>query len=54
MPNDQKGTYGKILSVSLNFPESVSELLRDLIQKILVRDPHQRLSLEEIASHPWL
>jgi serine/threonine protein kinase len=32
----------------------ISEPAKDLIQKILVQDPHQRCTLEEILEHPWL
>ena len=34
--------------------DRISEEARDLIQKLLVVDPEERLSSEQILSHPWL
>ena len=31
-----------------------SEELKDLISKLLVRDPSKRLSAQEILEHPWI
>ncbi|KAI9244448.1 kinase-like domain-containing protein [Sporodiniella umbellata] len=35
-------------------PGYVSQDLQDLIQRMLVIDPHQRLTIAEISTHPWL
>ena len=53
---DVKTTYRRIRMNSYNFPDHVpiSDMARDLIKKILVIDPKQRLTLDEVASHPWL
>jgi len=32
----------------------VSDLAKDLITKILVKDPKKRLNAEQILSHPWM
>jgi aurora kinase len=47
-------TYKKIREVSFQFPDHVSEDARDLIRKLLVRDPNQRLKLEDALKHPFI
>lgn len=49
-------TYKRILKVDLKFPASVplSEGAKDLISKLLVRQPSQRLSLDGVLRHPWI
>ncbi|VUC36508.1 unnamed protein product [Clonostachys rosea] len=47
-------TQRRISKVDMKVPSSVSSEARDLIQKILVADPAERLSLEEIQQHPWI
>ena len=34
--------------------DNVSEQAKDLIRKLLIVDPKQRLSCDEILKHPWL
>ena len=34
--------------------DQISEEARDLIQRLLVVEPEQRLSSEQILRHPWL
>lgn len=46
-------TYRRI-QVDLHFPETMSTESKDLISKLLVREPEQRLPLESVASHPWI
>ena len=45
--------YQKILNAEYSIPEFVSESCQDLIRKILLTDPKQRLSIEGIRAHPW-
>ena len=47
-------TYDRIKKVDLKFPPYLSEEVKDFISRILVKDPQQRLTLEQIAEHPWL
>ncbi|QDZ18555.1 aurora-like serine/threonine-protein kinase [Chloropicon primus] len=49
-------TYKRILQVDLRFPShhQVSDGAKDLIKKLLMKDPNQRMSLEKIFSHPWI
>ncbi|KAJ1779568.1 hypothetical protein LPJ77_001372 [Coemansia sp. RSA 2523] len=46
--------YKYILSTPLVFPENVSPLARDLLRRMLVPNPRNRASLEDIKSHEWL
>jgi aurora kinase A len=45
VPNDQEGTYDKICSAEVDFPPHLSNELKDLISRILTREPGQRLTL---------
>ncbi len=50
-------TYRRISRVDLIFPQGphgVSEDAQDLIRKLLVKDPRQRIALERVPSHPWV
>lgn len=48
--------YSKIASSELTFPPSpeVSSSLKDLLRRILQKDPVRRLNLDEARSHLWL
>jgi len=35
-------------------PQNISEECKDLLAKMIVRDPSQRISIKEILTHPWL
>jgi len=43
----------KIVQAQYEFPHHISELAKDLIKRILVIDPEERLGLEEIKSHQF-
>ncbi|KAJ3284034.1 hypothetical protein HK104_010125 [Borealophlyctis nickersoniae] len=47
--------FNVISKKPLEFPDepAVDEDLRDLLSRILVKDPMQRITLEEIKVHPW-
>lgn len=49
-------TYKRILRVDLKFPDyvPVSPGARDLMRKLLRRDPKQRLPLHMVLQHPWI
>ena len=47
-------TYKKISKVDIKWPSHVSADARDLISKLLVKDPNQRMSLDDVAHHPWI
>lgn len=44
----------KVLNSEPNFASSVGYNLRDLISKMLTKDPNARISLEGIKAHPWV
>ena len=46
--------YQKILSCSYSLPAEVSIEARDLLNKILVREPEARLRVSDILNHPWI
>ncbi|XP_058057336.1 calcium/calmodulin-dependent protein kinase kinase 1 [Anopheles bellator] len=50
------GVYEKIKNDPLEFPPTsgISEELRDLIGRMLDKDPQQRITLPQIKEHPWL
>lgn len=47
-------TCEKIKNVDIQFPDFVSALAQDLIQRLLQRDPQKRMPLQEVRSHPWI
>eukprot|EP01084_Bolivina_argentea_P234647 395035_1 len=47
-------TFDKIKNPQLVFPEHVSNPARDLIKKLLNKDPSKRLSLHELPIHPFI
>lgn len=51
-----KETYRRIKKCSFKFPEhiKVSKEVKDLVSKILVKDPTRRLTLDQILKHPFL
>jgi aurora kinase len=51
---DNHATYERIKSIDLKFPDYLSREVKDFISRILIFDPKQRISLEEIESHPWI
>jgi MAP/microtubule affinity-regulating kinase len=46
--------FNKILKVQYTIPSHVSPDCADLIKKMLVVDPEQRATIEQIRKHPWL
>eukprot|EP01017_Pseudomicrothorax_dubius_P030296 TRINITY_DN3767_c0_g2_i2.p1 TRINITY_DN3767_c0_g2~~TRINITY_DN3767_c0_g2_i2.p1 ORF type:complete len:271 (-),score=44.11 TRINITY_DN3767_c0_g2_i2:68-880(-) len=53
---DVKSTYTKIRNQDYDFPMEIplSDSAKDMIRKILVVDPSQRPTLEDIMKHPFL
>ncbi|XP_033120602.1 death-associated protein kinase 2-like isoform X2 [Anneissia japonica] len=56
--DDQQETYQNIASVDFEFDEEyfsgTSELAKDFIRKLLVKDPSKRSTVEECLQHPWI
>ncbi|KAF5305616.1 hypothetical protein FQR65_LT07697 [Abscondita terminalis] len=51
--NDSE-TLTMIMDCKYTVPAHISKDCRDLIARMLVRDPEKRATLVEIAAHPWL
>ncbi|XP_014262513.1 aurora kinase B-like [Cimex lectularius] len=49
-----KETYYNITHAVYSFPPHVSNLACDLIRKLLVITPHQRLQLKDLLQHEWI
>jgi aurora kinase len=49
-------TYKRIRTVDLRFPSHrpVSDGAKDLVRKLLMKDPKERMDLEKIFTHPWI
>lgn len=43
-----------VMNVEYKIPDTFSDELRDLIEKILVENPEDRLTIDDIQLHPWL
>ncbi|XP_024020446.1 calcium-dependent protein kinase 11 isoform X2 [Morus notabilis] len=54
----ESGIFRQILHGKLDFQSepwpSISESAKDLIQKMLERDPKKRISAHEVLCHPWI
>ena len=56
LPFEDKSNYAlfkKILECKVKYPRYIGDKPKDLIQKILVNDPEERISIEEIKKHPF-
>lgn len=50
-----RSTYQRIVSVDYTIPRrSMSSLAADLIGRLLVKEPHERLPLRDVLRHPWI
>ena len=45
--------FNKIMECKVIFPHYISNNARDLIKKILVVDPNERISINDIKKHPF-
>lgn len=52
--HDDSTTLFKILDVKYDVPVDVTAECKELIGRLLVRAPEQRISLEGIEQHPWM
>jgi serine/threonine protein kinase len=44
----------KILKETVKIPDHLSEELKDLLLKMLEKDPSKRITLIELLSHQWI
>jgi aurora kinase, other len=52
--DSKDGTYHRILKANVQYPRRVSSEARDLIDRLLHKEPEKRLDLQSILSHPWI
>eukprot|EP01089_Gocevia_fonbrunei_P004611 TRINITY_DN14656_c0_g1_i1.p1 TRINITY_DN14656_c0_g1~~TRINITY_DN14656_c0_g1_i1.p1 ORF type:complete len:280 (+),score=36.31 TRINITY_DN14656_c0_g1_i1:102-941(+) len=50
----EKGTTTKIIALDYKYPPCITLGARDLISKLLVKDPAQRLPLAMVMEHQWI
>lgn len=55
---DRERLFNSILQVDVNYPEYLSDTVKDLMKHLFVKDPNERLGSgpgdsEEIKQHPW-
>ncbi|KAL2555647.1 calcium-dependent protein kinase 1-like [Forsythia ovata] len=54
----EQGIFEQVLHGDLDFSSdpwpSISESAKDLVRKMLVRDPRRRLTAHEVLCHPWV
>jgi len=50
----QQETYQRITNVNYAFPSFLSAGARDLIRKLLLREPEKRLDFPGVMKHPWV
>ncbi|KAK1404630.1 Calcium-dependent protein kinase 20 [Heracleum sosnowskyi] len=54
----EQGIFEQVLRGDLDFASepwpSISDNAKDLVRKMLVRDPKKRLTAHEVLSHPWM
>jgi aurora kinase len=54
---DQDGTYKRISGVDLRFPtrpSGISDDAKDLIQRLLQKDPKKRITWEQVTQHKFI
>ncbi|GJN24726.1 hypothetical protein PR202_gb12483 [Eleusine coracana subsp. coracana] len=47
-------TYDKIMNDSAHIPDNTNPHLADLLQRLLCKDPGDRITLQAAAEHPWV
>ena len=54
--NTFEGVFKSVISDDLKFPEAIkiSDEAKDFISSIIVKDPSERLTGNDVLSHPWL
>uniref|UniRef100_A0A182XV80 Aurora kinase n=1 Tax=Anopheles stephensi TaxID=30069 RepID=A0A182XV80_ANOST len=54
LANTYEETYRKIMKVQYIVPPDVTKAAAHLISRLLVKDPANRMPLENVAIHPWI
>ena len=50
---DTAALFKKIINGKFKMPPYVSEDVKDLLYRILTKNPSERIPLQEIMKHPW-
>ncbi len=53
MNRDMNDLYAEISRCQVTYPSSLSSEAKDLISHLLVKDPNERYSLDDVRRHPW-
>lgn len=51
---NQKSTQQKIWNMEFRMPDLFSPDLKDFLRQVLVRNPSQRISLQQMLQHRWI
>lgn len=51
---DERQTYKRIRSGNIYFPPHISKEAKDLISKMLAKNPDHRLTLKQVLEHDWV
>ena len=54
LASDPQDTYKRIVNIDLRFPVHVSIDARDLIRKLLMKNPKDRMKLSTVKDHKWI
>ncbi|CXI01199.1 serine/threonine protein kinase, putative [Plasmodium berghei] len=52
--NSQERIFEQIKEFDFHFPKTVSQMARELILRLCSRSSEERISAEEVKSHPWI
>eukprot|EP00405_Crypthecodinium_cohnii_P008713 CAMPEP_0206429910 /NCGR_PEP_ID=MMETSP0324_2-20121206/6511_1 /ASSEMBLY_ACC=CAM_ASM_000836 /TAXON_ID=2866 /ORGANISM="Crypthecodinium cohnii, Strain Seligo" /LENGTH=335 /DNA_ID=CAMNT_0053895659 /DNA_START=97 /DNA_END=1104 /DNA_ORIENTATION=+ len=52
--SSERGTYKKIKTGTPQFPPNITKEAKDLISRLLHKDPNQRPTLDEVLAHRWV
>ena len=51
--NDDKIIFKKIVECEIKYPFYLSDISRDIITRILIKDPNKRINIKQIKMHPF-
>ena len=51
--NDDKIIFKKIVECEVKYPFFLSDISKDIITKLLIKDPNKRINIKQIKSHPF-
>ena len=51
--NDDKIIFKKIVECEIKYPFFLSDMSRDIITKLLIKDPNKRVNIKQIKMHPF-